>query len=290
MLEHMREMGLDFSKPWYIQWTWDPIFLVFLLVIIGLYLYAIGPYRTMVHPQAQLKRGQTIAFFLGVFVLFVALISPLDTFAMVSFTGHMTQHLLVSLIVSPLLVVGIPEWLAQVILKGKFAQMTWKWLTFPFIAPVLFNANIWLWHAPPILNAMMSNHNLHALAQVCYLVTGIIFWWPLFGARVERAYELNLLEKMLYILLSDMPMVVIGAGLTFMQPLYDIYKHNLIGLSPVTDQQLGGSIMWIPGAIFMIVMASILFLRWMLQLEARQKETDAALALALEQGMEDEEE
>lgn len=282
MYEHMREMGLSLARPWYVQWTWDPVFLIPLLVIVGLYLYAIGPYRAMVYPQERVKPGQVCAFLLGALVLFIALISPINALSMFLFSGHMTQHLLVSLIVSPLLVVGIPGWLAQSIFKGRFMQFAWKWLTFPFIAPVLFNGNIWIWHAPPILNAMMQNHTLHSVAQACYLITGIIFWWPLFGAAVERMYKLNLLEKMLYILLSDMPMVVIGAGLTFMQPLYDVYKRNPLGFSPTLDQQLGGSTMWVPGAIFMIVMASILFLRWMLQLEAKQKEADIRLAEAAE--------
>ncbi|GHO47893.1 cytochrome c oxidase assembly protein [Ktedonospora formicarum] len=288
MVEHMREMGLSLARPWYVQWAWDPVFLISLLVIAGLYLYAIGPYRAAAHPQERVSRGQIVAFASGILILFIALISPINTLSMFLFSGHMTQHLLVSLVVSPLLVVSIPGWLAQAIFNGKFMRFAWKWLTFPFIAPVLFNANIWIWHAPPILNAMMQNHALHAIAQACYLLTGVIFWWPLFGASVARAYKLNILEKMLYILLSDMPMVVIGAGLTFMQPLYDVYKRNPLGIAPSVDQQIGGSVMWIPGAIFMIVMASILFLRWMLQLEARQKETDARLA-TMEEEYEDEE-
>ncbi|HEY4386884.1 MAG TPA: cytochrome c oxidase assembly protein, partial [Ktedonobacteraceae bacterium] len=33
------------------------------------------------------------------------------------------------------------------------------------------------------------------------------------------------------------------------------------------DQQLGGLLMWVVGSIFFIVLASIFFLRWMLQQE-----------------------
>jgi len=52
----------------------------------------------------------------------------------------------------------------------------------------------------------------------------------------------------------------------------------MLGITPALDQQLGGLIMWVPGAIFMIVVASILFLRWMLKQEARQQEEDQRLA------------
>jgi cytochrome c oxidase assembly factor CtaG len=57
---------------------------------------------------------------------------------------------------------------------------------------------------------------------------------------------------------------------------------------PAQDQQLGGLLMWIVGSIYFIVLASIFFLRWMLQQEkaqqAQEMERDQERLAALASG------
>jgi cytochrome c oxidase assembly factor CtaG len=56
------------------------------------------------------------------------------------------------------------------------------------------------------------------------------------------------------------------------------------------DQQLAGLLMWIVGSIFFIVLASIFFLRWMLQQEKAQQARDLEQIRAEEEDDEEEEE
>jgi len=56
-----------------------------------------------------------------------------------------------------------------------------------------------------------------------------------------------------------------------------IYAPRVWGLSPETDQQLGGLLMWIPGSIFFIVIVSILFLQWMQAQDAKQRVDESIL-------------
>ncbi len=74
-----------------------------------------------------------------------------------------------------------------------------------------------------------------------------------------------------------MPSVLLGAGLTFTPPLYAPYiaAPRLWGISAATDQQLGGLIMWVPVSIAYIVIMSVLFIRWMLQQDAKQQAMEA---------------
>ena len=74
-----------------------------------------------------------------------------------------------------------------------------------------------------------------------------------------------------------MPTVALGAGLTFLPPLYAPYLSapRIWGISPALDQQLGGLIMWIPGNIFYIIIVSILFIRWMQMQDAKQRAHEA---------------
>jgi cytochrome c oxidase assembly factor CtaG len=41
------------------------------------------------------------------------------------------------------------------------------------------------------------------------------------------------------------------------------------------DQQLGGLIMWVPANIAYIIVASVLFIRWMQTQEAKQRAAEA---------------
>jgi cytochrome c oxidase assembly factor CtaG len=151
-------------------------------------------------------------------------------------------------------------------------------LTFPALAFFLYNADFWLWHAPPLYNATLENQGIHILEHVTFIVFGILNWWPIFSPS-EELPRLSLGGQVLYIFLAGMPTVALGAGLTFFPPLYAPYlaAPRIWGLSAAVDQQLGGLIMWIPGNIFYIVIVSILFIQWMQKQDAKQRASEASL-------------
>lgn len=265
---------MDMQQHAMAAWNWPPIVVLLgAVLLLGAYFYAIGPLRRRIHPEEPVKSGQTTAFSIGVGLILLSLVTPLDEYAHMFFTGHMVQHLLLSLAAAPLLLLGVPVWLLQYLLRRPLVRKGWRWLIFPIVASLLFNANLWIWHAPPILSAMMMNMGLRLLSQILFVVTGLLFWWPLLSPELEGLPSLNIAGKMIYMLLSDMPMVLLGAGLTFMPPFYSIFQaaEQAAGISPTVDQQLGGLIMWIPGSIYFIVVASILFLQWMMRQEAKQQ-------------------
>jgi cytochrome c oxidase assembly factor CtaG len=278
------------AQNWLTVWNWSPVVIIVLVLLAAAYSYAMSAWRRKHHPDERVQGSRMMLFALGLLTLFIAEISPLDALVGALFTAHMIQHLLISLVAAPLLVASIPGWLARDLFGHRGIATLWKWLTMPLVAGFLFNANIWLWHAPPLMSAMMMDMSIHLLSQLLYLVTGVIFWWPLFGSGEVGWPPLNLAGKLLYLFLSDMPMVLLGAGLTFTPPLYQMYitTAQAFGVSPAQDQQIGGLLMWIPGSIFFIVIASGFFLQWMLQQEQRQREAERQ-AWEEEDGEEEEE-
>jgi putative membrane protein len=77
-----------------------------------------------------------------------------------------------------------------------------------------------------------------------------------------------------------MPMMLLGAGMTFSGPLYAFSMTNppMYMVVSAEDQQLGGLLMWIVGSIFFyIVVASIFFLQWMFRQEKIQQAEEARL-------------
>jgi putative membrane protein len=237
----------------------------------------------------QVISARKIAFILGIIIILIALLLPMDIFGMYyMFTVHMIQHLLLSLAVPPLVILSIPSGrLRQILGAHSHIERGIGVLTIPLVSSALFNGNLWIWHAPPLLQAIMSNSGIHAFANLLYLVTGLLFWWPLLNPIEGGRPALSLGGKLAYLFFSDMPMMLLGAGLTFSVPLYSFYMTNPPMKMVVTaeDQQLGGLLMWIVGSIYFIVLASIFFLRWMLQQEkaqqAKEMERDQEILAAM---------
>jgi cytochrome c oxidase assembly factor CtaG len=272
----MADLGLTF---WLTAWNWEPSIIIGTALIVGLYLYGIGPLRRKYQLATEVKRGQVVAFLLGVFIMFLALVSPLDELGdSYLFSAHMVQHLFITLVGPPLLLIGTPAWLLQPLLRKRAVFLIARVLTFPALAFLLYNADFWLWHAPPLYNATLENQGIHILEHVTFIVFGILNWWPIFSPS-EELPRLSLGGQILYIFLTGMPTVALGAGLTFFPPLYAPYlaAPRIWGLSAAVDQQLGGLIMWIPGNIFYIVIVSILFIQWMQKQDAKQRASEASL-------------
>jgi putative membrane protein len=264
----MVNIGLDF---WLTQWNLEPSIIIGTVLITGLYLYAIGPLRKRHFPNEPIITGQTIAFLSGMLIMFLALVSPLDELGdSYLFSAHMIQHLCLTIIGPPLLLLGTPEWMVKKALSNRAIFEVAKVLTYPVVAFVLFNVDFWLWHAPPLYNATLENQSIHILEHLTFILFGLCYWWPIFSPSKDLP-PLPIGGQILYLFLSGMPSVLLGAGLTFSPPLYAPYiaAPRIWGISVATDQQLGGLIMWVPVSIFYIIIMSVLFIRWMLQQEAK---------------------
>ncbi|GCE16314.1 cytochrome c oxidase assembly protein [Dictyobacter kobayashii] len=222
---------------------------------------------------------RTIAFIFGWIFAVIAFAVPMDIFGMYyMFTVHMAQHLLLSLVAPPLILLGVaPESLRRFLDRHTFLQRCFAVLTIPVLASLLFNGNIWIWHAPVLMRAMISSPFLHDVTNLLYLVTGLFFWCPLLERTAGKKSPLSLAAKLAYLFFSDMPMMLLGAGLTFSPPLYTFTMSNpsMHMAVTATDQQLGGLLMWVVGGVFiLVIVTSVLFLRWMLQQEKEQQAKD----------------
>ena len=219
------------------------------------------------------------SFFAGIVVLLVAQYSPLDALGdTYLFSAHMIQHLLLLLIVPPLLILGIPAWLAARWLASPRIRRVERLLRQPAIAWLLGIGVMYVWHLPALYNATLTHVGIHIVEHLCFLATGVIFWWPVCAPLPASRYAP--LATMLYLFTAAVGSSVLGIILTFAPPgLYPAYLHpvdtrgflTLIrdgwGLSPAVDQQFGGLIMWVPGGLVYLCAIVGTFARW-------QNETD----------------
>ena len=60
-------------------------------------------------------------FLLGSLVLFIALVSPIDTLGdRYLLSAHMVQHMLITLVAPPLLLIGMPPWMFRPLLRLRW--------------------------------------------------------------------------------------------------------------------------------------------------------------------------
>jgi putative membrane protein len=187
----------------------------------------------------------------------------------------MVQHLCITLIVPPLLLISFPaEWYRQ-LFKIKILHTVLRFLVFPPVAFFIFNGTIFIWHIPALYDLALADERVHIVEHASFFIAGLLFWYPMYTTSSEN--KLIWWGKILYIFFAGMPMTILGAGLTFFPPLYTPYisAPRIFALSPLVDQQLGGLIMWIPVNLVYIALAGFWFLQWMLEQEQVQAEQDS---------------
>ncbi|MEJ2147626.1 MAG: cytochrome c oxidase assembly protein [Acidobacteriota bacterium] len=255
-------------------WSWEPS-------ILGGCVGLLGAYFAILRSRAS---GRSFYYVLGVVVLLLALVSPIDTLGeQYLFSIHMLQHMLLVLVVPPLLLLGIPAWVGRDLLSMRFAGRAEHWLSRPVIAWTAGVATLWIWHLPILYNAALVHQDIHILEHESFLVTATIFWWPV----VTPVEQLRLppLSAIVYLSLGMASESILGIILTFAPVgFYPSYLHpfdtfgalSLVrqgwGISAEIDQQVGGLLMWIGGsAIFLIAILGALN-RWYATVEEDEEE------------------
>ena len=234
-------------------------------------LAALYQWRWKQRPEGP-SEGAPLAFYAGLALLFLSLNGPLhDLSDSYLFSAHMVQHLVLTMAVVPLLILGTPAWMVRPALRSPVVSKMARALTRPVVAFAVFNIAMIAWHLPPLYNLAMANHDVHVLQHLIFLTTATLVWWPLLS-RLPELPPLSHAMRMLYVVLLMVPMNVIGLMITYAdEVLYPAYESapRITALSPMEDQLVGGLIMWIPGTFILIGVATALFFRWVKVEEAR---------------------
>src|SRR5439155_1853218 len=132
------------------------------------------------------------AYALGLWTVAGALLSPLDDLAVSRFSAHMAQHLLLTMMAAPLLLLGNPLalvlWgvppglrrrLAMPLRRDAVPRSALSALTFWPAAGFLHVASVWVWHLPVLYDAAAEHELLHALEHFVVSVPRWRFWWPI---------------------------------------------------------------------------------------------------------------
>ena len=192
------------------------------------------------------------------------------------FFMHMLQHLLQTFVIPPLLLLGTPGWMLRPWVMSRPIRPLARFLSSPLIAFVLFSAVFVTAHFPAVFDLMCRNEDFHIFLHLCFMVSGVLMWWPLLSPLPEMP-RLSYPAQVMYVFLLLIPMTAVAAPITLasqvMYPWYLEGPHGW-GLRPMDDQILGGLLMWIGQGTYLMGVFTAIFYRW-----SRQEDQDTPVLL-----------
>lgn len=225
-----------------------------------------GPLRRRWHlsPEGPSLR-ERVSFWLGIAVVFVSLQGPLHELSDVYlFSGHMVQHLSITLLFPPLLILGIPAWMWAPLTDRPAIASIGRKLTHPIVAFSLSTSVLYLWHVPAMYEWALYDHDVHIVEHLSFMAVYVVMWWPAMS-RLPAIPALTPGKRMVYLFLLTIPMKALGAIITVSDwVLYPYYatQPRVFGLDPISDQRLGGLIMWLPGGLVFWVTIGFVFFQY----------------------------
>jgi putative membrane protein len=200
-------------------------------------------------------------------------------------TAHMVQHMVLSLVAAPLLLLGISAWWLQPSRahesparsaigarpRRPTSLQLWRPVWRPLRAfgrglnhPIVCWSAAMLvligWHVPSIFNRAHHSESWHLLEQASFLGSGLLFWWPVIQPGPPKQSAALGWEPSpstarwprwsmpLYLFLATLPCDALSAFLVFSERIvYPAYLSvaRQHGVSALQDQELAGALMWL---------------------------------------------
>lgn len=273
-------------------WVWAPVPAIALMALTVAYIGATARVdgRRPAHPW---PRTHTLCFLAGIAAVSVAILGPPGYFDDVFFYAHMTQHVLLTTVAAPLLVLGDP-----ILLSLRTASRTFRrrWLiplfrsraldvvTHPLVGWLVFMAVMVVSHIPAVYDFALRHPLVHDYVEhPVYVASALLYFYPLLAATPGRRNVAHGIRA-LSIFTMMVPTALIGFFIYAAPHLeYPFYAHvaRPFGPGPLEDQQLSGALMWSSSMVLGAVWFCVVALRWLQAEERRSHRVDRAVARSI---------
>lgn len=248
---------------------WDIPSAVTVALVLTAAIYIRGWTRIRRTRPAQFPAWRLGSFLCGIFAVFVAVASPLDTLAESLLFMHMAQHYVLMMIAPPLIVLGAPvvpmlRGLPRPIIRAlrplfamRILHHAARFITRPRVAWLAMNLAFVGWHIPKAYEFALASEGWHNVEHACFFLTSLLFWWPVVA---PWPYRQNYSRWILipYLLLADFVNTGLSAFLCFsgglLYPSYGAIPRPF-GLSALNDQVAAGAFMWVLGSTIFLIPA-----------------------------------
>ncbi len=198
----------------------------------------------------------------------------------------MAQHMLLIVVAAPLLLLGAPvrpllrgtprAWrtgLVRPIARSRVVRGALHLLRRPLVAGALYVGGLYAWHVPAFYDAALLDARVHVAEHLWFIATALLFWSCVVDPEPFHA-TLPYPARIPYLLLAGAAQnTILGGLLSFSsRVLYRAYlgRPELHGIDALTDQRVGGALMWVPGDLIFLGAASGAFFLWLAEEEREQ--------------------
>jgi putative membrane protein len=249
--------------------------LLTVLIIFAAWVYLRGWLHLRSTSLSIINSWHAFSFIVGLSLIWVAIASPVAALDHELLTVHMLKHLLLMTLAPPLiwlgepvgpLLHGLPQRFVQRVLAPAFqdlpVQRIWRALGKPEFCWLAAAATLVGWHISPVFTLAMRSAGWHFVEQSSFLVTGLLFWWPVIQPwpGVLRPD----LSMILYLFFATLPCDILSGFLVFCdRVVYPVYlsSSHLFGFSALGDQQCAAALMWTCVTLVYLVAGAILAMR-----------------------------
>ena len=227
--------------------SFDPAVMLVLATVGGLYARAIGVLRAR---GVDVSRWQQAAWYGGLALMAVALLSPIDGLGEELMSAHMAQHLLIADLAAPLLIVGLrwpvlnfllPRPALVALARRRRLRRILAPLRNPLVAIGLYVFVLYTWHFAFMFEASVTNDSVHALQHQSFVFASVLVWWA--ALEPGRRRMPGELWKIAHLLGARFGGMFLGMAFIAMRsPAYAVYDGGY-GLTALEDQQLAGAMM-----------------------------------------------
>ena len=259
-------------------WTWRPVILLPLAVLGGLYVRGWWRLRRTPRTLGAAPAWRLAAYLTGLASVVIALCSPVELLAELSFTAHMVQHQLLLMMAPPLILLaepfplvlwGLPPGLRRrlggLVVRPGPVRRAFLTLTWMPVAGALYTVTLWGWHYPRAYDAALRYPILHDLEHVTFFGTAVLFWWPVINPapRLRRLTSGVMYGARIgYLILATAQNTLLGAVLGLAErsfyASYAAAPRLLAEWSAVDDQSFGGGVMWSGSHMFLVAVLVLL--------------------------------
>ncbi len=275
-------LGYDLAGPptlarILLDWRFDLLFGTAAIVLAALYFVAVVRLRRR---GDDWPVGRMVSWLLGCALLLFATSSGLGRYMPAMFSVHMGAHMLLSMLIPILMVLGAPTTLAlralptagkgnppgprEWLLAGLHSRWS-RFLTHPVVATVVFVAGFYVLYFGGIFDVAVSSHAAHLLMNLHFLLSGYLFYWAVIGVdptprlipplgKIGMVFASIPMHAFFGVMLMGMSQVL---GERFYRSLQLPWHTDLLG-----DQHLGGSIAWAAGEVPLVVVLMALVIQW----------------------------
>ncbi|HEY8095317.1 MAG TPA: cytochrome c oxidase assembly protein [Methylobacter sp.] len=215
--------------------------------------------------KCRLPFRQKLYFWAGLLSLYVVSHTQIDYYAEHAFFVHQLQSLVLHHL-GPFLIVlaspkdalsaGFPlagQGLIRKISTWKPVQYSVKVLFHPVTAVTGFVGMVIFWLLPSIHFIAMLDWRIYRLMNWSMVLNGLMFWGIALNAHSIRSPG----SRIAMMLAVVPPQILIGALIFFtpheLYPIYSLCGRAFTGMSSITDQQIGGLILWTQGAMMSVI-------------------------------------